>query len=403
MYSCSCIGLRGVCSILEVINEMFSLNQTCLPSYTSIRNWILKAGLSLYEEDPVYEGDYMEIIDESMMVGGEKLLLTLTADAQKRTNGSLVKSNMRATGIAISQSWNATSIQKELTKIENKADKAPLYAVSDNAGTLALAIKGKEYTHILDLSHTTGMLLERIYKNDPDYTTFSKDVSDVRFRDIMKKDTAYLLPPKQRSIARFMNVSHTIRWADQLLSAFERLTEKEKATFAFLKKHASFIEEFKEVTECINSVSKILKNKGLSYNSVSESIALIRKRYISANERMRLFNDEFISYLKRERMKLEDENSCWHISSDIIESVFGDYKYRKASNRLYGVTSFVLFLPVLMKFKEAETGQNQIIKKALADRKMKDITKWTEQNITQNMVVRRRKVLRFAESGKERD
>lgn len=375
---------------------MFSLNLTSLPSYTSVRHWILKTGLSLYEEDLVYEGDYMGIIDESMMVGGEKLLLTLTTDAQNSTKSTLVKSHMRVAHIAISQSWNTASIQEELTKTEKKIGKAPQYVVSDNAGTLAMAVKGKGYTHILDLSHTAGMLLERIYKNDPDYTTFSKEVSDVRFRDIMKKDTAYLLPPKQRSIARFMNVSHTILWADQLLSVFERLKEKEKAAFAFLKKHVSFIQEFKEVTECINSVSKLLKCKGLSYSSVDEAIALILKLYISANERMRLFADSFIIYLKRESLKLEDENSCWHISSDIIESVFGDYKYRKASNRLYGVTSFVLFLPVLMKFKKTEKGQNESIKKALANKKMSDIMKWEALNITQNMVVRRRKVLKSA-------
>jgi hypothetical protein len=34
----------------------------------------------------------------------------------------------------------------------------------------------------------------------------------------------------------------------------------------------------------------------------------------------------------------------WHNSSDVLESLFGMYKERKAANTLHGVTPFVLLL-----------------------------------------------------------
>ena len=45
------------------------------------------------------------------------------------------------------------------------------------------------------------------------------------------KDAAYLLPPKQRAIARFMNMSGTVSWAIKLLNAFNNLNPTEQQIF----------------------------------------------------------------------------------------------------------------------------------------------------------------------------
>lgn len=41
------------------------------------------------------------------------------------------------------------------------------------------------------------------------FKAFSAAVVAVKFKEVMK-DTAYLLPPKQRAIARFINLAHTL-------------------------------------------------------------------------------------------------------------------------------------------------------------------------------------------------
>jgi hypothetical protein len=49
-----------------------------LPSINSIANWVQKSGYSLYKETGAedYPEGYALIVDESMMVGSEKLFLT---------------------------------------------------------------------------------------------------------------------------------------------------------------------------------------------------------------------------------------------------------------------------------------------------------------------------------------
>jgi hypothetical protein len=44
---------------------------------------------------------------------------------------------------------------------------------------------------------------------------------------------AYLLPPKQRTIARFMNFSGVVDWASNMLRVFSQLQENEQVFFVF--------------------------------------------------------------------------------------------------------------------------------------------------------------------------
>ena len=57
-----------------------------------------------------------------------------------------------------------------------------------------------------------------------------KELSQVKFREVMNP-VAYLLPPRQRSIARFMNLSKVVDWSEKILMKFNELTVHEKKTF----------------------------------------------------------------------------------------------------------------------------------------------------------------------------
>lgn len=76
-------GSRSVVTILEVINETFDELLGGIPCHNTIKNWVKKCGLSVYNTtgELLQDTDYAQITDESMMVGSEKLLLTLGVPA----------------------------------------------------------------------------------------------------------------------------------------------------------------------------------------------------------------------------------------------------------------------------------------------------------------------------------
>ena len=80
-------GLRTVVSILGIFEDVLGESFGKAPCYNTVRNWVLKLGLSVYEQDTPLPSKYGVIIDESIMINKEKLLLALGFDADK-TDGS---------------------------------------------------------------------------------------------------------------------------------------------------------------------------------------------------------------------------------------------------------------------------------------------------------------------------
>lgn len=72
-------GLRSVTEIVNVFNEVFDGMLGRVPGYVKIQNWIKKCGLDVKNESCNIPKDdiYSEITDLSIMIGSEKLMLTL--------------------------------------------------------------------------------------------------------------------------------------------------------------------------------------------------------------------------------------------------------------------------------------------------------------------------------------
>ncbi|MDR3266689.1 MAG: hypothetical protein LBT24_03865, partial [Tannerella sp.] len=330
-----------------------------------------------------------------MMIGSEKMLLSLGIKADKTRDKALTLNDVEVLNISVKKSWNSKSIVDNFSETEKKMGRSPIYIISDNAYTLCKGIRDKFFTHVRDVSHTLAMFVERQYKHDSAFQAFIKDVSAVKFKEIMRF-ASYLLPPKQRTIARFMNLSGIIEWAKKVLRVFPILTEGEQQIFGFLHKHTPLITELGALFDQINHISKRLKTEGLSKETVSTSIADLQSLLLCGNPRIQMVAKESIQYLQEEGDKLTDEKTIWHVSSDVIESVFGNYKIRKSPNSLNGVTRYVMILPLLTAINTKTGTSNICFKSALESVFLKDLKQWSDDNLTENMTVKRRKTLNVA-------
>ena len=80
-------GFRSIRQILMIINEVFGgVLGDAIPTHTTIRDWCMKAGLAKYNEagEEIKDSgkDYAAIVDESITVGSQKLMLTLGVPAE---------------------------------------------------------------------------------------------------------------------------------------------------------------------------------------------------------------------------------------------------------------------------------------------------------------------------------
>ena len=79
IYTRTNCGLRTVVKILEIFGEVFEGKCGKVPCYNTVENWMKKLGLSVYENDrtPCRGGKYAVVVDESIFINSEKLLLLL--------------------------------------------------------------------------------------------------------------------------------------------------------------------------------------------------------------------------------------------------------------------------------------------------------------------------------------
>jgi len=395
---CGCgLGLRSAIKVLRLINEQFTLGLSEIPSHNSIRGWIEKSGYFTYTQSELKASgiSYGVIMDESMQIGSEKLLLSLGVKADKSDEFPLKMNEVEILDISVEKNWNGVLICDKLKETGVVMGQSPVYVISDNASIMNKGIRESSLVHLRDVGHTLAMFLERQYKDASDFLSFMKELAKVKNREVMRP-IAYLLPPKQRIIARFMNLTPCLNWAQKMLHHFDKLPKEEQQVFKFLKNHRMLINELNAIIGVFNRISKSMKEKGLSRENVDTSIGELLLLIQSPSPRICQAAKECMSYLQEEAGKLNTEKSVWHISSDIVESIFGVYKERKSPNALNGVTPYVLMLPLLTK-SNPDSGSLRIdFKAALEGVFLRDIDKWRKDNLSENLAVKRKNKLNAA-------
>jgi hypothetical protein len=293
--------------------------------------------------------------------------------------------------ISVSGGWNSAKIKKVFSDMEQKTGTKPQYVISDNDTKLKKSIREMDYCHVADIGHTLALAVEKVYKSQADFQALSKALSAVKIKEVMRP-AGYLLPPRQRTIARFMNLSASIKWAIRMLRNYSKLTKEEQQVFRFVKTHRKLINELNKVLEHINAILKQVKNNGLSAKEAQKCIKMLQAKP-GRSSRERKVIASIKKYLQQTSAKITTQDSVWHASSDIIESIFGTYKARKPKNPLYGITTNVLILPLLTKMDDNNKLTDFNCKQVLEGILLKDITAWKNTHLTENLVVKRQNKL----------
>lgn len=336
---------------------------------------------------------YAFIIDESITIGSQKLLVVLAVPSE-HVGHALSFEDVKVVGIFVAQSWNSKTIADKLRDIVKDITYDPVYVLSDNGHNLVKATDILGLIHHKDISHTFGLLLKDTYGETPEFKEITTEMGKARLKYHLTK-TAYLLPPNQRSICRFMNCFNWVEWGNRMIVKFDGTDNEDILAFSFLQKHEALLKELSCVMECFKHVMTVIKNEGLSLKTYEVLRNYIVKEHIYPdNTRLSGLMVKVWSYLKDEVSKLKPYEWAHNLSSDIIESTFGVFKDRKSPNHLYGVTPFVLFIPAYADIIGMHDCTSIDFKRIFSEYHLKDIKEWKEDNLLTNWVAERQKVLK---------
>lgn len=161
----------------------------------------------------------------------------------------------------------------------------------------------------------------------------------------------------------------------------------------WLKDYQAEIESYGQMIELVHCVEQQLKTRGLT----STSLKLFKEQTQSMqiSPRVQRFKERIVEYIVRESYSMTDGQTRL-ASSDIIESIFGKYKWfskRGASNE---IGPLLLTIPLYVVEITSE-----FVKKAMEAVRVKDVTDWVKNVLGESMLSKRKAMFKLSSQDTE--
>ena len=374
-------SFRGVSKMLVIFQFVLELDANT-PSYQTGLLWVKKVGYYQLQKPKEKADDWIIIVDESIGVGQEKVLVVLGIrrsnigfDRPLKTQDMeplLVKSNERWTGDMVAEQLR--SVNKQIGDI--------IYAVTDSGSVLKKGLREAGISHTYDLTHSIAIALERIYKEDNDFKKYASAMGQMRIK-LCNSKHAHLMPPNQRSKSRFLNIDIVSDWGMKVLDALETKTilPEERKILMWVKEKQPLIEEMDNIISAVRQISSLLKTSGLSKKTKRKCTAILKPL---KKGKMKIFKDHMVKYFEYNMLNIQKRGERLLCTSDVIESTFGRYKNEISKNPMSGITDLALIIPALT----AELSSEEI-KKAIDYSTIKQLKIWNKENLCESLSTKR--------------
>ena len=270
------IPFRAVPKILNILSGSGSGK---IPHFTSVLNWTLRVGLALLKRVVKVVYPWIAIIDYSLAIGKNKVLVVLRVPLTKlREKGqALTLEDCECVGLKIHDSATGEIVSAELETIFKQTGN-PIAVLKDKGSDLARGVslwkeknQKRNIPTIDDVSHVVANALKKEFEDTEPFRQFKEIINQGAAR-MRQTDIGYLVPPKLRSKGRFQGISRVTSWAANILELFQ--TDKTVADDSWLEQLRAampdflsvepFLSKFHQTMQRVNRVLKLLKHQGLT-------------------------------------------------------------------------------------------------------------------------------------------
>lgn len=354
----------------------------------------------LKQVSPINE-QWAAIIDHSIDIGTKKALVVLrvSLDTLLKKKSAITLKDCECIGLKVSETVNGESISIDLDDIFAHSG-CPSVIIKDRDRTLQKGVrlytekKKMDVEIIDDIGHVIASLMKADYEQSADYKQFTS-LTAKGAKSLRQTSLAFLVPPKLRKKGRFQSIGKLGEWGKKVLKTLEFMgpsthnsaQEKVCSIFAELPKIKSFIIDFANTSQITSEVMKTLKNQGLNPNTQAHCLHLSEKLTEGSKVKTGLQN-----WLKKHQIIQQQFPSIsLPVSSDIIESLFGNFKHVIERSPQADMNRTTLLIPTLCGSHD-EVAVIQALRQASHD----DLVGWDKENIPYTL--RRKRQAFFAGS-----
>jgi hypothetical protein len=405
--SCA-VSFRAVPKIMAVFQQflqLFGVTKTIhLPHFTTVIRWTLRVGIFLLTRSVTHRlSSWVCIIDHTIQVGTKKAFVVLKApvDALK-SPGALTLNDVAVLSITVRDRWNGEAVHEVLHALFSTVG-APIQVVADGGPDLQKGLRLLRETSkysckvTADITHLVANLLKRKYQHHTTFTSLMTQLARTK-QTIQQTSLAYLAPLKERSKARFLNLPSIAKWTKQIIEYMhsfpplppekpeEEYTAEEhhqhqiQTHLGWLGDYLPFLHQFWTEIQDLSEVQKSLKTTKLTTNTLHNVTTVIQRLHDIDIQKA------LLDYLKNECEHAMQTSHPLLLSSDIIESLFGKYKYLAKPHSLSEINRTIFAVPCL-----CEEITPELVKDAFSSLSHAEMEQRIHQDISETLLSKRRK------------
>jgi hypothetical protein len=389
------LGCSKVAAVLKVI---FGGITEKIPHHTTIRNWVIRNGCYTLLKPIEKSEDMVGIGDVTIALGKLKCLAILGVrmnTLEKRGDYTLAHSDVEILGLHLTEKSTGEFANKSFEETRSRIGSEFLAFVIDQGSDVK---KGGNLFHeqhpntiiIHDIPHKMSLVMEHTLKNDAMWAEFIKKLTETK-RLIYQTELAAMVPPTQRSKARFMDISYLIDWHERILESKRsgRLDsipeERYQKYFGWLLDFELPLKDIRFMEGALDMIKSICREHGLSHDTYNYiSIYFAEVSSLIEDEKIIKFFDKALKSLEIETRKLK-EGQVILCSTEVLESIFGKYKELNSSSQ--GINGNILGIATFVGSKLTE----QTVKEALEGCSTESGISWIKQKVTETLGSLRRR------------
>lgn len=379
-------SMQAASRVMAWVAERFSLPVEA-PHFTTGRLWLLRLGYYKLNRVKVHADDWVWLVDHVVQIGVEKCLIIVGVRLCEFSpqGAPLCLEDLEPIAVLPVTESNQQVVYQQLEEHASRTG-IPRAILGDHGSDLLAGVKRFRAVHpetssLYDIVHKAAGLLKRRLERDPRWSEFCKQVGQTKFQT-QQTELAFLVPPTQRSKARYMNLEPLLNWALKTRQVLDqrpaevmayctdaRLEEK----FGWLREYDEPLSQWGEYQTLLDATVDYIRGRGYGAGASAEleKSLLPLVRTSSGN----VLQEELVSFVALESEKARPGERLPG-STEILESSFGTWKSLEGDNQRGGFTSLILGYAALLSQTTRE-----IIATAIETTPLKAVTKWCAEHL----------------------
>jgi hypothetical protein len=387
VYACGLVLRCG--SSMAAVPKTFAMlfpeqaRQGFIPHATTGRMWLLRLGYYKLRAPLEPADDWLLLVDHAVEIGKHRFLGVVGIRlANLPPSGECLKlTDLTPVALLPVESSTQAVVHLQLEAIRVATGITPAAILSDEGSDLAGGIDRfceahSETTRFRDLPHMAARLLKkRLEKNQP-WNDFIKQTTQTKF-ETNQTELAFLVPPRLRSKARYMNLQKMLRWAETVLTVLDDPSlvppslcsvERLHTKFGWLLAYRQEIVMWSSWMSLTNRALDLIRRHGYCDSSAKAVEQAFTE--MSDTPEQELLKGELLGIVNAESSKASGV-SRMPGSTEILESSFGKLKEIEGDQVRSGFTSLILVWAALFGVTTSE-----VIRRAITEVPVKLVRTW---------------------------